>query len=79
MPVTDFLRNFREYADMLPKVDKLILTREGRPYMEVKLTAEERNERLLKLWGAWKGTSFDNDEFWKKVLVRKSRKRIIRL
>ncbi len=77
--VTDFLRNFGKYADMLPNVDKLILTREGRPYAEFKLTPEERNERLLALRGKWDGKLFGDDKFWKKVLKRKNRKYPIKL
>lgn len=79
IPITEFIRNFGRYADMLPSLRKIILTREGWPYAEVKLTPEERNGKLLKLAGAWKGTELDDDVFWKKVLTRKSRKKPITL
>lgn len=77
VPVTDFIRNFREYADMLSRLDKLILTREGRPFAEVKLTPEERNRNLLKLRGAWDGKLFANDKIWKEPWKHKNRKAIV--
>ena len=73
IPVTDFIRKFGEYAEILPRIDKLILTREGRPFAEVKATPEEKNRKLLSFFGAWKNTEFDNDELWKKALTRKNR------
>lgn len=79
VPITDFIRKFGLYAGLLPKVNKIILTREGRPFAEVKLTPEERNERFLKLWGTWDPKLFSNEKVWKEVLKRKNRKHPIRL
>lgn len=76
VPITDFIRKFGMYANLLPKVDKIILTREGRPFAEVKLTSEERNERFLKLWGTWDPKLFGNDKIWKEPWKRKNRKSI---
>lgn len=74
IPVTDFIRNFGDFAQMLPRLDKLILTREGRPFAEVKATPFEKNKKLLLSFGKWKGTELDDDKLWKTVLKRKSRK-----
>lgn len=79
IPITDFIRRFGQYADLLPYLNKLILTREGRPFAEVKATAEEKNRKLLKFIGVWKDTKLDSDRHWKSVLSRKSRKPIAAL
>jgi len=79
IPITDFIRRFGAYADLLPHMDKLILTRQGRPFAEVRATAQEKNRKLLKFAGVWKGTKLDDDAYWKKVLSRKSRKPIVKL
>lgn len=73
---TDFIRNFGTYADMLPKLDKIILTREGRPFASVKSSPEEKNRQLLRSAGIFKGTPLEDDKFWKKVLKRKSKKKV---
>lgn len=79
IPVTDFVRRFGEYADMLATIDKLILTRDGRPFAEVKMIPEEKNKKLLEFFGLWKGTTLDSDTLWKSVRTRKNRKKIVKL
>lgn len=74
IPVSDFIRNFGDYANLLSSVDKIVLTREGRPFATVKATPEEKNRELLNFFGLWKGTKLDNDKLWREVLKRKSRK-----
>ena len=74
IPITDFIRKFGAYADLLPSTEGIILTRDGRPFATIQATPEEKNRELLKLFGAWKNTPLDSDAFWKKVLKRKSRK-----
>jgi len=77
IPITDFIRKFGEYTKVLTRLDKLILTREGRPFAIVKATPEEKNRQLARFIGIWKDTKLDDDNFWKKVLIRKSRKKEI--
>lgn len=77
IPITDFIRKFGEYTSLLPKVNKLILTRDGRPFAEIKATPSEKNRKLLSFAGIWKGSELDNDKIWKKVLSRKNRKKIV--
>lgn len=77
IPITDFVRKFGQYADKLSSLDKIILTREGRPFAELKSTPEEKNKKLLSFAGIWKGTKLDDDKLWKKVLVRRNRKKPI--
>lgn len=74
IPITDFIRKFGMYADRLPSMGELILTRDGRPFATLKATPEEKNRELLSLAGSWKGTELDSDTFWKKTLKRKSRR-----
>lgn len=74
IPVTDFIRQFGDWAEMLPKIDKIILTRGGRPFATVKAAAQAKNEKLLALAGIWKNTKLDSDTLWKQVLTRKNRR-----
>lgn len=77
IPITDFIRKAGLYSERLPKLEKIILTKEGRPFAEVKATPQEKNRKLLSFFGAWKGTELDSDKFWKDILKRKNRKKII--
>lgn len=77
VPITDFVRKFGMYADLLPSVNELVLTRGGRPFATVKATPEEKNRELLACAGIWKGTKLDNDTFWKKARTRKNRRKLI--
>ncbi len=74
VPVTDFIRRFGDYADMLPHVKELILTRDGRHFATITASPGEKNKKLLSLAGAWKGTELDSDDYWDRVLVRKNKK-----
>jgi hypothetical protein len=74
IPVTDFIRKFGDWAKILPEMDEIILTREGRPFATVKAAAERKNGKLLSLAGLWKNTKLDNDSVWKRVLTRGNRK-----
>ncbi len=73
IPITDFIRKFGSYADQLPMLEELILTRDGRPFATVKATAQEKNREFLRFFGAWKGTPLDSDSFWKTVRTRRNR------
>lgn len=77
--VTDFRRNFGEITANLVKIESLLLMRGGEPFAIVKATPEAKKKALRKVAGAWKGTSLDNDNFWKKALKRKSRQSDIHL
>ena len=79
VPVTDFIRNFGKYADLLPKLDGIILTREGRSFATVKPSREEKRKLMQKAAGLWKGTDLDNDKIWADVLSRKSKAKINKL
>ncbi len=76
LPISDFIRKFGMYADLLPIIDELILTRDGRPYASVRAMPEVKNQQLMKAIGGWKGTDLDDDAFWKTVLKRKNRKNL---
>ncbi len=79
IPVTDFLRNARASLDLLSRIDKIILTREGRPFATMEITPEEKNKQLLALRGKWDGRLFDTPAIWKAVMVRRNRKKPIKL
>lgn len=72
--VTDFIRNFGDYAALLPAVPELVLTRDGYPFATVKSTPAVKNAKLKSLLGLWKGTGLDDDKLWKRALKRNNRK-----
>lgn len=55
VPISDFIRKFGVYAEMLADVDALILTRDSRPFATIRATPQEKNRKLLSLAGALKG------------------------
>ena len=79
IPVTELRRNFGEITRSLPSIDEIILTKGGEPFAILKAAPEIKRKELRKSAGAFKGTELDNDEIWKKVLKRKSRKEKITL
>ncbi len=79
LPISDFIRKFGVDADLLPKLDMMILTREGRPFAKLKATDEAKAEARKKYAGVLAGTRLDNDKFWEKVTKKISRRPAIRL
>lgn len=77
LTVTDFIRNLGVNLDLLPRITKMVLTRDGRPYAEIRLTPEERNRKFLQVLGTFDGRLFANDKVWKEVAVRRNRKKPI--
>lgn len=78
VPISDFIRRFGQYADLLPAVNEIILTRDGKPFATVRARPEEKNRELLSLAGLWKGTALDSDRLWN-VVRKRTNKRIARL
>lgn len=74
VPISDFIRKFGMYANMLADVEEIILTRDSRPFATIRATPQEKNRKLLSLAGAWKGTELDSPAFWKSVRKRKNKK-----
>ncbi len=79
IPITEFIRRFGVYSQLLPTLSGLILTREGRPFATLRATPEEKNRQLLSFFGLWKGTDLDSDLLWKTVRKRRNRKALISL
>lgn len=77
--VTELRRNFGEITANLAEIDSLILTRGGEPFAVLKAVPEEKMKILRRVAGAWKGTALDDDNLWRKVFKRKSRKTAINL
>ena len=74
IPVTDFVRNFGEESLNILDYESFILTKGGRPFMNVTAAPTLRREMLKKSAGGWAGTDLDDDNLWKEVFRRKSRK-----
>ena len=77
--ITELRRNFGEITKNLASKNEIILTRGGDPFAILKASPNIKRRLLRKTAGAWKNTELDNDDYWKKVLVRKSRKKPITL
>lgn len=74
IPITDLRRRFGEVTKNLSSYEKIILTKGGRPFAELRASGEVRKRSLEKAKGAWKGTSLDDDNLWREVFKKKSRK-----
>ena len=74
VPATDFVRKFGYYTDLLPKVNKINVTRGGKKVGVFSIPPEQKKKAFRAFAGSLKGTGFDNDEIWKEVFKRKSRK-----
>ena len=77
--ITELRRNFGEITKNLAFKNEIILTRGGEPFAILKAAPNIKRNLLKKAAGSWKNTELDDDEFWKKVLIRKSRKKPVNL
>lgn len=73
VPATDFVRKFGYYTDLLPKVNKINVTRGGKKVGVFTVPSEHKKKAFRAFAGSLKGTEFDNDEIWKEVFKRKNR------
>lgn len=76
--VEELRRNFGAVKKKLPYTDFTITDR-GKPIGKLTASPEVRKEQMMKTFGAWKGTNLDDDDLWKEVLKKKSRKKSITL
>ena len=72
--ITELRRNFGRITASLPLVESLILTKGGEPFATLKAVPEEKKKIMKKTAGAWRGLLVDNPSFWRKVLLKKSRR-----
>lgn len=79
IPITDFVRKAGEYADRLPSLEKIIITRGGRPFAELKASPQEKNRKLIELIKSFDSKLFENEEVWKAVFTRRNRKKPIKI
>lgn len=77
--ITELRRNFGELTANLGRIDSLILTKGGEPFATLRAVPLEKMKVLKKAAGAWRGSDLDDDEVWRKVGKRKSRKKTISL
>ena len=75
--INDLRRKFGEVEKELPYVAKFIITKKGKPFAVLSVDPDIKREMLKKSAGAFKGTELDNDDLWKDILKRKSRKKSI--
>jgi len=74
VPITDLRRNFGALTADLPLINKIILTKDGRPFAILRAADDEKKRLMRDCAGVFKGTILDNDKVWKEVLQRRSRK-----
>jgi hypothetical protein len=79
IPITDLRRNFGEITANLADIDSLLLTRGGEPFATLKATPNVKRKKLMKSFGAWKGTKLDDDKLWDELLKRKSKDKPVEL
>ncbi|OGM23182.1 hypothetical protein A2961_03560 [Candidatus Woesebacteria bacterium RIFCSPLOWO2_01_FULL_39_21] len=79
IPITELRRRFGDITSDLHLVNSIILTKDGRPFAELRAVPSVKAEGLKKLFGAWKGTDLDSDKLWEEVFKRKSRRRPVRI
>jgi antitoxin (DNA-binding transcriptional repressor) of toxin-antitoxin stability system len=72
--ITDFIRNFGKYAELLPKVEGIIVTRDGRPFARIEATPEEKNRGLPELRRSLHPQLWANDKVWKEIAKRRNRR-----
>lgn len=77
--INELRRSFGEIERELPFVDRFILTKNGKPFAVLSATGAAKREIMKDTAGAFIGTSFDKDNFWKEVLKKKSRKKKVTL
>ena len=79
IPISDLRRKFGDIESALPYVDYFILTKKGKPFAILSATLETKKAVIKKFAGAFKHSGLDDDNFWKKVLKRTSRKTSVKL
>lgn len=71
--IDDLRRNFGEIKKALPFVI-FTLTDRGKPIAHLSATREMKKKMMMKTAGSIKGTDLDQDEVWKAVLKKSSRR-----
>ncbi len=79
IPISDLRRKFGDVEAMLPYVDRVVLTKKGRPFAAISALPEVKKNILHRYAGALKKTDLDNNRVWKEVAKRRSRTNIIQL
>ena len=74
IPITDLRRNFGKVTEELLSIESFILTKGGKPFAILKAAPELRREKMKNFAGCLKNADLDDDNIWKEVLKRKSRK-----
>lgn len=77
--ISDLRKKFGEIEAMLPYIEYITITKKGKPFATLSATSEVKKSVIKKFAGSLIGTDMDNDEIWKEVLKRKSRKKPVRL
>jgi len=79
IPINDLRRKFGEIEKELPFVNKFIITKKGKPFAVLSADPSIKRETLKSMAGALKGTKLNNNDLWKDILKRKSRKKSVNL
>ena len=77
IPITELRRNFGEITADLARIDSLILTKGGKPFAVLKTAPELKREKMKKFAGSLRNSDLGDENIWKEVLKRKSRKKPI--
>lgn len=77
--ISDLRKRFGEIEEELPFVDHFVLTKKGKPFAILSATPQVKRKLMEKTAGAFKGTPLADEDMWKEVIKRKSRKEKIQL
>jgi len=79
IPISDLRRKFGDVEALLPYVDRIVLTKKGRPFAAISALPEVKKNVIGRYAGVLKKTDLDDNKVWKEVEKRRSRPNVIRL
>lgn len=79
IPISDMRKRFGEIEKMLPYVDYITITKKGKPLATISSVPEIKKSLIKKFAGSFKNTDLKSNKIWKKVFIKKSRKRSIKI
>jgi len=77
--ISELRKRFGDIEKSLPFVDRIILTKKGKPFAVLSAAPSVKKDLMKKTAGSLKGTQLDSDTLWKSVQKRVSRKHPVNL
>lgn len=77
--INDLRRKFGDIEKSLPFLDRIVVTKKGKPFAILSATPAAKRDLMKETAGVFKGTELEKDDIWKEVLKKKSHKANITL